>query len=53
MNHENTMKNKIHIFLARRKEDRDHKDELSKLTIGDGSLLYSSEEVEDILIKNV
>ena len=28
-NHENEMKKKIHIFLARRREDRDHKDELS------------------------
>ena len=51
MNHENEMKKKIHTISARRKEDRDHKDDLSYLTIGYGSLMWSTEEEEDILKK--
>ena len=39
MNHENEMKKKIHTISARRKEDRDHKDDLSYSTIGYGSLV--------------
>ena len=45
------MKKKIHTISARRKEDRDHKDDLSYLTIGYGSLMWSIEEVEDMLKK--
>ena len=51
MNNENEMKKKIHTISARRKEDRDHKDDLSYLTIGYGSLMWSTEEEEDILKK--
>ena len=51
MNYENEKKKKIHIISARRKEDRDHKDDLSYLTIGYGSLVWSTEEVEDMLKK--